>query len=355
VIILLVGSSVFINLIMLNDPFGENSLIYTSTGDGTTTPLLDPIPPDNNPSSGLNPFNTPPAYEESGSPFDDIPFQLAKSPSKAVLQDGSTVQSLKSISEESGVSISTQDEDKLIKVTEGKLRVTVGFHLFHEFSQSSYDSHLANTNAEFIRVLKELNAIVVEVPISSLSMFQEYWQNLAPVRYTEIAQITSVSAISTDPDWNLQYGPQIIQADLAWDIQIGDPASILVTVIDTGIDYNHPDLAGQYVTGGYDYVNDDPDPMDDHSHGTHCAGIITATINNTVGIAGVANVSVMGHKVFDSLGYGYDYNAASAIINATDAGASVLSNSYGFPTTSTALEDAVAYAAANDDQLRACR
>ncbi|MFW9856219.1 MAG: S8 family serine peptidase [Candidatus Thorarchaeota archaeon] len=313
-----------------------------------TTPLLAPIPPANNPSSGLNPSDSPITYEESGSRFDNKPLQPTKSPTTTVLEDGSIIQSLKSISEESGLSISTEDGVKLIKVTDGKLRVTVGFHLFYEFSQSSYDSHLANTNAEFIRELKELNGIVVEVPISSLAMFQEYWQNLAPVRYTEVAQITSISAISTDPDWSLQYGPQIIQADLAWDIQIGDPASILVAVIDTGIDYNHPDLVDQYVAGGYDYVNDDTDPMDDHSHGTHCAGIITATINNSVGIAGVANVSIMGYKVFNSLGYGYDYDAASAIINATDAGATVLSNSYGFPTTSTALEDAVAYAAAND-------
>ncbi|MFW9779308.1 MAG: S8 family serine peptidase, partial [Candidatus Heimdallarchaeota archaeon] len=275
-IILLIGSSFFINIILLNNPFGENNLASTGTEGGMTTPLLAPIPPDNNPSSGLNPFDSSFPYE-SGSRFDNKPLQPAKSPTKTVLEDGSIIQSLKSISEDSGLSISTQDGEKLIKVTDGKLRVTVGFHLFYEFSQSSYDSHLANTNAEFIRELKELNAIVVEVPISSLTMFQEYWQNLAPVRYTEIDQITSVSAISTDPDWNLQYGPQIIQADLAWDIQIGDPSSILVAVIDTGIDYNHPDLVDQYVTGGYDYVNDDTDPMDDHSHGTHCAGIITAT------------------------------------------------------------------------------
>ena len=84
-------------------------------------------------------------------------------------------------------------------------------------------------------------------------------------------------------------GPQKIQADWAWNITTGN-SSVLVAVIDTGIDYNHSDLAANYVPLGFDWVNNDTDPMDDNGHGTHCAGIIAAVLNN-IGIAGVAQVA----------------------------------------------------------------
>jgi len=63
----------------------------------------------------------------------------------------------------------------------------------------------------------------------------------------------------------------------------------LVAVIDTGVDYTHPDLTGKIIKGR-DYVNDDTDPMDDHGHGTHVAGIIAAKVNNNYGIAGISSV-----------------------------------------------------------------
>jgi thermitase len=274
--------------------------------------------------------------------------KLSNDELEVILEDGSIITSLGSIYENLDISTSEQEINKLIKVTDSKVEVIAGFLPAHRFSYGSYGYHLHKSKAQLKRELPKLNAIVLEVPISSLKTFMSYWQTLEIVRYVEVAQVTSVSAVVNDLNWSLQYGAQIIQADLAWDIQIGNPESILVAVIDTGVDYNHPDLVDQYVTGGYDYVNDDNDPMDDHSHGTHCAGVIGATINNSIGIAGITNVSIMAIKVFDSGGYGNDYDAASAIIDATDAGADVLSNSYGFPSSSTALEDAVTYASAND-------
>ncbi|MFX0174337.1 MAG: S8 family serine peptidase, partial [Candidatus Hodarchaeota archaeon] len=274
--------------------------------------------------------------------------QLSNDKLEVILEDGSIITSLRSIYENLDISISDQENNKLVKVIDSKVEVIVGFLPAHRFSYGSYGYHLHKSRAQLERELPKLNAIVLEVPISFLKTFMSYWQALEIVRYVEVAQVTSVSAVVNDLNWSLQYGAQIIQADLAWDIQIGNPESIIVAVIDTGVDYNHPDLVDQYVIGGYDYVNDDNDPMDDHSHGTHCAGIIGATINNSIGIAGITNVSIMAIKIFDSGGYGNDYDAASAIIDATDAGADVLSNSYGFPSSSTALEDAVTYASAND-------
>ncbi|MFX1252361.1 MAG: S8 family serine peptidase [Promethearchaeota archaeon] len=264
------------------------------------------------------------------------------------LENENGIVSLQAVYEQAGISITDQVQGVLVKVEEDSIRLIIGFHKSYQLTSELYNEHFITSDGVLHRELDRLNAIVVNVPISSLRSFMEYWKVLPTVRYVEVAQVTQVSAVPNDPDWSLQYGPQIIQANLAWDIQMGDPASILVAVIDTGIDYTHPDLVDQYVPLGYDWVFGDDDPMDDHSHGTHCAGIIGATINNSLGIAGVANVSIMAEKVFDSSGWGYDYDAADAIVHATNMGATVLSNSYGFPEPSTALEDAVAYAYAND-------
>lgn len=76
-----------------------------------------------------------------------------------------------------------------------------------------------------------------------------------------------------------------------------------MAIIDTGIDYDHPDLDDNYA-GGYDFVNGDRNRMDDNGHGTHCAGIVAAE-NNTEGVIGVApKADLYGVKVLDSGGSG---------------------------------------------------
>lgn len=82
----------------------------------------------------------------------------------------------------------------------------------------------------------------------------------------------------------LPWGVDRIDADLVWSYNKG--TGVKVAIIDTGIDYTHPDLDANY-RGGYDFVNDDADPKDDHGHGTHCAGIVAAE-DNDIGVVGVA-------------------------------------------------------------------
>lgn len=90
-----------------------------------------------------------------------------------------------------------------------------------------------------------------------------------------------------------------------------------VCVLDTGVDYQHPDLGpvetGGVVVKGYDYVNGDTDPMDDFGHGTHVAGIIAARMNNKQGISGVSNGKVVAVKVLSSQGWGTSYDIAAGI------------------------------------------
>jgi subtilisin family serine protease len=124
-----------------------------------------------------------------------------------------------------------------------------------------------------------------------------------------------------------------INAPEAWDISTGS-SDIIVGIIDTGIDYNHPDLIpnlwinpGEIVDGtdndGNGYIDDihginaitaSGDPMDDHSHGTHCAGTIGAAGNNNLGVTGINwNVKLIGTKFLDAAGYGTDADALECI------------------------------------------
>jgi subtilisin family serine protease len=158
-----------------------------------------------------------------------------------------------------------------------------------------------------------------------------------------------------------------IDAPEAWDIHTGD-RSILVGVIDTGIDYNHPDLAANmwtnpneiagngidddgngYIddTRGWDFVNNDNDPMDDHYHGTHCAGTIGGVGNNANGVTGVCwQVSMVGLKFLSKGGGGTISDAVSAVYYANSIGVNLTSNSWGGGGYSEALKDAID--AAND-------
>ena len=111
----------------------------------------------------------------------------------------------------------------------------------------------------------------------------------------------------------------LIGADQVWAMGVTGAGSE-VAIIDTGIDYTHPDLGGCFGAGckvvdGYDFVNDDADPWDDHGHGTHCAGIVAA--NGTV--KGVApDASLYAYKVLNEYGGGWDSAIIAAIERATD-------------------------------------
>jgi len=91
-------------------------------------------------------------------------------------------------------------------------------------------------------------------------------------------------------------------------------------------------------------VNDDPDPLDDFGHGTHCAGIIAGVINNSLGIAGLAQVQIMTEKSFDNWGSGYLDWIANGIVHAVDEGADIISMSFGGYADSELIHDAIRYA-----------
>jgi subtilisin family serine protease/subtilase family serine protease len=137
-----------------------------------------------------------------------------------------------------------------------------------------------------------------------------------------------------------------IDAPEAWPLATG--TGVTVAVIDTGIDYTHPDLAPNYA-GGVDYTSDDGDPMDDQGHGTHVAGTIAAAMNNPTGnpaeeegVVGVApNARIRAYKVCDASGNCDDFAVELAITQAVLDGARVINMSFGGADYSQSLNDVV--------------
>jgi subtilisin family serine protease len=119
---------------------------------------------------------------------------------------------------------------------------------------------------------------------------------------------------------NLKDSVPLIGASTVWTKYNDQGDSIVVAILDTGIDYTHPDLGkgigqGFKVIGGYDFVNKDADPMDDHGHGTHVAGIVAANGK----VKGVApKTLLLAYKVFTSKGEGGDSDILNAIEAAAD-------------------------------------
>jgi len=138
------------------------------------------------------------------------------------------------------------------------------------------------------------------------------------VVYAEPNYLIETSGIPNDPGYGSLWAMDKIDAPKAWNMTTGSD-EIVVPVIDTGIDYNHPDLRDNIWTSdeghhGYNAVNDSYDPMDDQGHGTHVAGTIGAVGDNDLGVVGVNwNVSLMGIKILDSDGSGNIGDAISGL------------------------------------------
>lgn len=123
---------------------------------------------------------------------------------------------------------------------------------------------------------------------------------------------------------------------------------VSIAVIDSGVDYNHPDFQGRYVKG-YDFVNNDKDPMDDCGHGTHCAGIALgsgkASGYQYVGVAPEAEL--YAYKVLDESGNGYGSYLIAAMEQAVDDGVDIISLSLGDNTDSANPDDPLSETADN--------
>ena len=193
----------------------------------------------------------------------------------------------------------------------------------------------------------------------------EKYRNSPLVEYAEPNYKVHALEIPDDANYSLQWSHQNAESEAGWDIETGSQ-NIIIAILDTGIDFDHPDLdekiwsntgeipgnkkdddSNGYIddTVGWDFENNDNYPDDDHFHGTHCSGIAAAETNNSEGVAGVCwNCTVMPVKCLDDEGYGSWTSVALSVRYAADNGADIISLSLGDESSSSLMEDAVNYA-----------
>lgn len=237
-------------------------------------------------------------------------------------------------------------------------------------------------NVKIKAVIPEHRILVVKRPTIELQSFaMKSLSKYAQVEIVEPNYIYRINKAPNDPRyselWGLKnFGQKDSQgrigssgidigAEAAWDITTGSD-EVIVAVIDTGVNYNQADLKpnmwiNEAEANGKPGVDDDKNgviddihgasftqqnisgnPMDDHGHGSHCAGTIGAKGNDGIGVAGVAwNVKIMGLKFLEAEGGGTLENAIRSIDYATKMGARILSNSWGGGGESSLLKEAI--------------
>ena len=215
-------------------------------------------------------------------------------------------------------------------------------------------------------------------------------KNIDPtIEYIQKANIYKTDFVPNDFSLSEQWALKKIKAFDAWNVTTGSD-TVLLAIIDTGIDYLHPDLQNKifinpgengidgeakdkrfngidddgngfiddyrgwdfvdrvgfpFDTSVGDYLSWDNNPLDDNGHGTFVAGIAGAETNNEIGIAGVApNIRLLNIRSFDTGGYGEEDDAAAAILYAVQMGCKVINMSWGDNSFSYVLRDVIRYA-----------
>jgi subtilisin family serine protease len=219
-----------------------------------------------------------------------------------------------------------------------------------------------------IRGLGLAGQVLVRSSGASLEAVENWLAHDSDVAAFEQDAVREFQKVSNDPQLSQLWGMTKINAQGAWNLSTGSK-SVVVAVIDTGVDYTHSDLAANIWTNpgeiagngrdddgngftndihGYDFANNDSDPTDDNSHGTHVSGTIAGVGNNGQGVAGVNwAVSIMPLKFLNSQGSGYLSDAIRAINYATmertryGVNVRVMNNSWGGGSFSAAMQNAI--------------
>ncbi len=240
--------------------------------------------------------------------------------------------------------------------------------------------HRERYGFETLRRFRTIGAQQMRLPAgTSVERALELLRTDPDVVYAEPNYYRSADLLPDDPEFSLLWGlhntgqpvndtvgtPDAdLDATEAWDVTTGT-GDVVVAVIDSGLDFSHPDLAANVWTNpgeipangvdddangyvddmrGWDFIADDnaPTPNDAHGHGTHVAGTIAATGNNGTGVVGVSwNARIMPLRYLDAYGTGDTADAILAIEYASAMGARIINNSWGGGGFSQALLDAI--------------
>jgi thermitase len=227
-------------------------------------------------------------------------------------------------------------------------------HYHHDQVTVKFKSHPSDTDLE--QMLKDISGKVLN-NLDTTIVFQSdrletseliaYFSKRENVEYTEPVYIYLQNQLNLPNDilyteqyqWNLP----VIQTEAGWDVTRGNE-KVVIAIVDTGVDLNHPDLKNR-LTKGYNVIENTNFPDDDNGHGTHVAGIIASETNNQEGGAGITWYNkIMPIKAMGPEGYGTSFDIAKGVIWAVEHGANVINLSLGNYQPSKLMKDAVKYA-----------
>ena len=276
-----------------------------------------------------------------------------------------------------------EDSNEELLITRAMVADHVIVKVKDHVNQNELQEVVDNHGLKIRKKMYSENTYLVETPTADVNSVYEALARLMPEEKVKHSDPDHIIYLSATPDdnrfsqlWAMNNTGQTggksdadIDAVEAWNLSKGS-RNVVVGVIDTGVDYNHPDLKANMWTNpneipnnnkdddgnglvddyyGYDFADGDSDPMDYHNHGTHCAGTIGGTGNNGVGVAGVNwKVRIMAIKFFGLLGGATDSVAVDCINYATDMGANLTSNSWGGYGSSRVMKEAIERAASKD-------
>jgi serine protease len=211
-------------------------------------------------------------------------------------------------------------------------------------------------NAEIVHKNETLRYVSVKFPSQAADKAQQNFIDAVTkkdgIKYAEVNE-THEALSSNDPRLSDQYAPQQVQSTDAWSEVSGfGDSNVTIAVVDTGAQYDHPDLADNYKSNpGYDFADDDSDPYpdapSDEYHGTHVSGCAAAVVDNSTGVAGQSNSSLINGRALDEGGSGSTSDIADAIEWAADQGADVINLSLGGGGYNSTMKNAVSYASNN--------
>jgi thermitase len=214
----------------------------------------------------------------------------------------------------------------------------------------------ASANAAFVSDISDIGVKRLKAPPGQARASVAEFLASPAVEFAEVDGAVNTQFSPNDPYYGgaypttrfgniAQWAPQAVSAHTAWDVTQGDQ-SIIIAVVDTGVDTGHPDLQGKIV-GGTSFVGGSA--KDANGHGTHVAGIAAAVTNNATGVAGICpRCSIMPVRVLDANGSGSIADVAAGVVYAANNGARVINLSLGGPGTSQTLRSALEYAVAHN-------
>ena len=237
---------------------------------------------------------------------------------------------------------------------DGVEKVRLNFGMANTASMSTAEAEVqAETpgNSEVYRRSNELGFISMDIPKPAAENVKEAFEKKDQFRYVEYDVQMHAFETPNDNLYDQQYSPQQVRAPSAYDTTKGS-SDVTVAIVDQGVKYDHPDLQGAFGSlKGRDFVDSDDDPypesMSEEYHGTHVAGSASAVSDNSTGIAGISNSTLLSARALGTGGGGSLADIAEAVRWSADQGADIINMSLGGGGYTDTMKNAVSYAVSN--------